>query len=127
MAPGQVRLASSTQTAAASCESVQTLLHPALHDLGGVGVPGVVDVSMSEPKLKASLRVGLGARKPTLDAEGQVHWPLMFVYPETMQVATTASPRPLELQMHWYLLNHADGVDIPIPGPSGRVPVRSTL
>ena len=27
-----------------------------------------------------------GARKPTLDVDGQVHWPLMFVYPETMQV-----------------------------------------
>ena len=28
-----------------------------------------------------------GARKPWLDVEGQVHLPLMFVYPETLQVS----------------------------------------
>ena len=29
-----------------------------------------------------------GSRKPWLDADGQVHLPLMFMYPETMQVST---------------------------------------
>ncbi|KAK9833531.1 hypothetical protein WJX81_002203 [Elliptochloris bilobata] len=40
--------------------------------------------------LNRGWRVGLpqlsvGTCKPILDADGQVHWPLMFVYPESMQ------------------------------------------
>ena len=31
------------------------------------------------------LCVPAGDRKPNVDADGLVHWPVMFVYPETMQ------------------------------------------
>lgn len=32
-----------------------------------------------------SWHAGAGDRKPEVDADGLVHWPVMFVYPETMQ------------------------------------------
>lgn len=35
--------------------------------------------------LHASLPANSGDRKPEVDADGLVHWPVMFVYPETMQ------------------------------------------
>ena len=35
--------------------------------------------------LYSSSHADAGDRKPEVDADGLVHWPVMFVYPETMQ------------------------------------------
>ena len=53
-------------------------------------LPVSVQVCSGLPLWQSSLTpffMHAGTRKPWLDAEGQVHLPLMFVYPETMQVS----------------------------------------
>ena len=57
----------------------------------------------------ADASVCAGDRKPVVDDEGLVHWPVMFVYPETMQTdAVEDFAEADSLQQHLDIMFSAD-------------------